>query len=205
MPSEPPLLPPAYQPPAYPDNATMQWVRDDEHLRLLSIFHYIVGGLAILFSSFFIFHVVFGIMMLHNTGPFGQMFPPGALATPVPTASPGGAADASDDPTPTPHPAHQRAKYGNEPPASFGYFVIGIGSFAVLAGWTMGALLIYSGRCLARRKRRVFSMVVAGISCLQVPFGTVLGVFTLIVLQRPSVLAFYAAAAAGPKPTPPPA
>ena len=30
-------------------------------------------------------------------------------------------------------------------------------------------------------------MVIAGISCLFVPYGTILGVFTFIVLQRSSV------------------
>jgi len=30
-------------------------------------------------------------------------------------------------------------------------------------------------------------MVIAGIECLFMPFGTVLGVFTLVVLVRPSV------------------
>ena len=201
MPPEPPLLPPAYPPPVYPDAATMQWVRDGEHLRLLSIFHYIVGGLAILFSSLFIFHVVFGIMLLHNAGPFGRpLIPSSAVSAPAPTASPAGTADKSDEPTPTPRQDYRRAGSANEPPAFLGYFLVGIGSFAVLAGWTLGALLVYSGRCLACRTRRVFSMVMGGISCVQVPFGTILGVFTLVVLQRPSVKALYAAAANGPTP-----
>jgi len=38
---------------------------DDEHLRLLSIFHYIVGGLAALFSFFPLIYAVFGAFMLY--------------------------------------------------------------------------------------------------------------------------------------------
>jgi hypothetical protein len=38
---------------------------DQEHLRLLSIFHYIVGGLAALFSLFPLLYAAFGWFMLY--------------------------------------------------------------------------------------------------------------------------------------------
>jgi hypothetical protein len=38
---------------------------DEEHLRLLSIFHYIVGGLATLFSFFPLIYAAFGAFMLY--------------------------------------------------------------------------------------------------------------------------------------------
>ena len=50
---------------------------------------------------------------------------------------------------------------------------------------------ILSGIFLTKRKNRMFSLVVAGLDCLQVPFGTLLGVFTIIVLVRPSVVELY--------------
>jgi len=37
---------------------------DLEHLRLLSIFHYVVAGIIVAFSSVFIIHIIIGIMML---------------------------------------------------------------------------------------------------------------------------------------------
>lgn len=40
---------------------------------------------------------------------------------------------------------------------------------------------------LRARKNRTFCLVVAGFNCLHVPLGTVLGVFTLVVLSRRSV------------------
>jgi hypothetical protein len=40
---------------------------------------------------------------------------------------------------------------------------------------------------LLKRKFRMFSLVVAGLDCVQIPFGTVLGVFTLVILLRDSV------------------
>lgn len=55
------------------------------------------------------------------------------------------------------------------------------------------ALVIYSGRCLAGHRNRMLSLVVAGISCLNVPLGMALGIFTMIVLLRPTVQALYEA------------
>jgi len=43
-------------------------------------------------------------------------------------------------------------------------------------------------------------MIVAGITCLSVPIGTVLGVFTLLVLSRPSVKQMFAHNAAAQQP-----
>ena len=47
------------------------------------------------------------------------------------------------------------------------------------------------GRGLAQRKRYMFCLVVACVECLFMPFGTVLGVFTIIVLSRDSVKALF--------------
>lgn len=54
-------------------------------------------------------------------------------------------------------------------------------------------LNLISGLCLLARKGRTFSLVVAGINCLHLPFGTVLGVFTIVVLSRDSVRELFAA------------
>ena len=56
------------------------------------------------------------------------------------------------------------------------------------------ALNVTSGFCLWKRKARLFSLVVAGINCLQIPIGTGIGVFTFIVLMRDSVRGIYARA-----------
>jgi hypothetical protein len=50
---------------------------------------------------------------------------------------------------------------------------------------------VLSGIFLMARKYRVFSLVVAALDCLQIPFGTVLGVFTIVVLVRESVIELY--------------
>jgi hypothetical protein len=45
---------------------------DAEHLNLLSIFYYIVGGLVVIMSCMFIAFVVMGMDMLDRAGPNGQ-------------------------------------------------------------------------------------------------------------------------------------
>ncbi len=56
-------------------------------------------------------------------------------------------------------------------------------------------LNLLSGIYLRARRHRTFSTVVGAINCLHLPLGTVLGVFTLVVLSRPSVRALYDAQA----------
>jgi hypothetical protein len=74
------------------------------------------------------------------------------------------------------------------PPPEFmvWFFVFfGFAIFSIMVG--VGALKFITYRRLKQRRSRVFCMVVAGLSCVGVPYGTLLGVFTFIVLGRPSV------------------
>ena len=52
---------------------------------------------------------------------------------------------------------------------------------------TLAALIFATGRCIARRRRYMFCLVMAGVECTFMPMGTVLGIFTIIVLIRESV------------------
>lgn len=53
--------------------------------------------------------------------------------------------------------------------------------------WTLGLLLFLAAGRLRKRRGHTFCTVVAGLSCVLMPFGTILGVLTLIVLSRQSV------------------
>jgi hypothetical protein len=86
--------------------------------------------------------------------------------------------------------------HGEPFPPEVGWMFIAIGSVAMLVGWTVGILVIYSGRCIRSRRHWVFSLIMAGVICISVPLGTVLGVFTFIVLLRESVKPIYARSAA---------
>jgi len=80
------------------------------------------------------------------------------------------------------------------PPAILGYLFTGICEVVLLLGWSFSACLAMTGRYLSQRRHRVFCLVIAGINCLFLPYGTVLGVFTFMVLMRPTVQALFAGA-----------
>jgi hypothetical protein len=123
--------------------------QDNEHLRLLSIFHYIVGGLAALFSFFPLFYVGMGWLMLYA--------------------------------------AHQPAKPGESPPPeAVGWILIAFGILMALASFAFAFFIFLAGRALAKRRRYWFAFVIACVECIFMPFGTILGVFTIIVLSRES-------------------
>lgn len=145
-----------HQQPAPPNN-------DAEHLRLLSIFHYVCAAIVAVFSSMFLLHVAMGISILQGDGLFVKPFNQGG-----------------------------RGPFGGDEKVVGSMFVVA-GGMTVLAGWTFAAFLALAGRFLAARRRRVFCIVIAALACAFTPFGTVLGVFTLIVLMRPSVQAMFEA------------
>lgn len=93
------------------------------------------------------------------------------------------------------------------PAQAFGAIFATIGGLLVLAGWTLAACVFMAGRSLAARKRYSFCFVVDAIACVFFPIGTVLGVLSILVLQRPSVRALFRggeALAAGPETIPQP-
>jgi len=129
---------------------------DLDHLRMLSIFHFVIAGLAIVGLGFLGLHYAF--MHTFMTNP--EMW--------------------------------KNQKGGGPPPeqffAIFKWFYIVFGALLVAGG----VANLLSGLFLRKRTNRVFSLIVAGVDCLQFPFGTALGVFTFIVLLRDSVREIYA-------------
>ncbi len=73
---------------------------------------------------------------------------------------------------------------GKGPPELFGWFFVVIAAGAILLGLTFTGLLIAAGYYMGQHKGHQFCLIVAGISCLFVPFGTVLGVLSIITLTR---------------------
>ena len=68
-----------------------------------------------------------------------------------------------------------------------GWFFVALASLFILSGWAFAFCLAVAGRFLAQQRNYTYCIVIAGISCLFVPFGTVLGIFTILVLLRESV------------------
>jgi hypothetical protein len=77
------------------------------------------------------------------------------------------------------------------PPPLFGWMFLGAGLFMIVAGMTLSICTILSGKKLASREGYWFSFVVACVQCMFMPLGTVLGVLTIVVLQRESVKNMY--------------
>jgi len=80
------------------------------------------------------------------------------------------------------------AKAGEQPPPTFAgwiFIVVGLVFFCVAVSFAIAKFYVAS--CIKGRKARTFCLVVAAIGCLEVPYGTVLGVFTFLVLERDSI------------------
>jgi uncharacterized RDD family membrane protein YckC len=78
-----------------------------------------------------------------------------------------------------------------------------MGWVAVALGWTIACVLVHAGRSIDRRRRLRWCQAVAAVSTLCFPFGTGLGIFTLILLGKPHVRAQFGEDTA-PPPAPPP-
>lgn len=84
----------------------------------------------------------------------------------------------------------------NEIPAFMGWFFVVFSSLFILSGWALAAVIAMAGTRLRARRSRTFCLVVAGLSCMLMPFGTILGVFTIVVLMKDSVKPLFAPAPA---------
>jgi hypothetical protein len=123
--------------------------QDEQYLKLLSVFHYVVGGITALGACIPIIHLSIGIAILT-----------GAI---------------------------------EDAPVFVGLLLVALAIVAMIFGWTLAVCIIIAGRFLAKRTHYMFCLVTAAISCILFPFGTVLGVFTIIVLLRSSVKALFTA------------
>ena len=82
----------------------------------------------------------------------------------------------------------------------FVWFFVALGG-AIACVSLVGAVCNFlSARWLRAKTHRTFSLVVAAITCINIPLGTVLGVFTFIILAKPEALEMYDEAARGAAP-----
>ena len=127
---------------------------NSQYLTVISILHYVLGGLTGAFSLMSLIYIGIGLSVISSdTIPsdpeFEGMFP------------------------------------------EFGWIFLVIGLIFLVVGLTFSTCLIISGRSLAKRKRYWFSFAIACIECLSVPLGTVLGIFTIVLLSQDSVKSLY--------------
>jgi hypothetical protein len=126
---------------------------DEEHLRLLSLFHFIKGGITAAFSLLGLLYFLFlGFLMK-----MGNRFN-------MPSYS-----------------------YTEEFPVEFMSYIFMIGGVIVLLILLSGILQLVSGYYLKRKEYHLFSFIIGIIEILEIPYGTILGLMTLIVLSRDSI------------------
>ena len=77
---------------------------------------------------------------------------------------------------------------GVQTPAFIGWIIEGVGIGLFFVTLALAAAKFRAAICIKRRKSRTFCMVMAGISCIAIPYGTILGVLTFMVFSRPSVM-----------------
>src|SRR5690349_18062598 len=71
-------------------------------------------------------------------------------------------------------------------PRLMGFIFLGLGVGVLFVGLTATFLTFLTGRSLRDRRRHMFCLIIAALSCLQIPWGTAIGVCTFMVLNRPS-------------------
>lgn len=77
-------------------------------------------------------------------------------------------------------------------PRLFGWIFVAVGLslFVFLAG--NAVLKLSAARAIGQRRMHTFCLVAAALTTLGIPWGTVLGVLSFVVLERPSVKALFA-------------
>lgn len=132
---------------------------NERYLNLLSIFHFIVAGIAGLFACIPIIHLAYGFTVVNEMPLFQSpdmvskdMFSPSSL---IPLL-----------------------------------FIILPAAFIAL-GWTFAIALGLTGYFIRKRQWHTYCLVISGIETIFTPFGTVLGIFTIILLAKPSVKALF--------------
>jgi hypothetical protein len=139
-----------------------------EQVRLLSIFHYVLGGIGYVVSLLPCIHLAIGIFFLVAPEETFQ-------APPNRSAAEAGESEQTNSVAPVaPFPAKL-----------FGLIFTSIAGLVILGGLVFSTCLVLAGRHLAALRSHTFCLVMAGIECLFMPFGTALGIFTILTLVKP--------------------
>jgi hypothetical protein len=86
------------------------------------------------------------------------------------------------------HTPATMGKPGEPPPAFVGWIFAAIGLVVFLLAMGVALARFWAARCVNQRKSRIYCMVIAGLGCLEFPYGTVLGILSFMVLGRESVV-----------------
>lgn len=124
---------------------------DISYLNLLSLFHFIVAGIAGLFSCLPLVNLLIGIPTLR--------YVPYALS---------------------------QGEYFSQYTLTPLMFILLPTGMAVI-GWMFAIAVALNGYYIKNRKWLKYCMIMSGIETIFTPFGTALGVFTIILLTKPNI------------------
>jgi hypothetical protein len=132
--------------------------KDKDHVLLLSIFYFILAGLGVLYLVFLVFHYAMMHAVFSNPHMWDQM----------------------------------KDKNGNPVQMPFNptdFFKIFVWFYVFMGAWGIVSIILnlVAGLKLRQWQSRTFVLVVAGFNCINIPLGTVLGVFTIVILTRESM------------------
>jgi len=125
---------------------------DNEHLRLLTVFHYVNAGLLLMISSVFLLYALMALFMI-----LASFSAPGSQG----------------------------------PPLIVGTMMMIITLIPVAFTWSLAAANVWAGRQITNRQNHLRCLIVSAVNCMNIPFGTILGVCSILVLARDSVKSKY--------------
>lgn len=148
----------------------------EERLRLLSIGYYVSGAVGVIMVSFAILHFLIFTTFAFMPEKFFEQGQDGKNSQTQVEAT----------------PDHPKSNHQDIRVVQIAFRVVSaIIGLVILSGWILGGLTIYAGRCIAKRQKRTFVLIMAGINCIWIPFGTLLGVVTFMALQNDAIRKLY--------------
>jgi hypothetical protein len=157
-----------------------------EQVRLLSIFHYVLAGTGYLFSLLPCIHLAIGIFFLVAPEEIFHVPPP---SSGVGEGDSGGTTPGEPVSPVPPFPAKL-----------LGLIFTSVAVFVIVGGLIFSTCLVIAARRLAALRSHTYCLVMAGIECLFMPFGTVLGIFTILTLVKPEARRLFGEPVAGASP-----
>jgi hypothetical protein len=73
---------------------------------------------------------------------------------------------------------------GDPAPRVFALIFIILSTLIILAGWTLAVLIFIAGNKIRNRQSYNYCMIIAFIECLLLPLGPILGIYTIITLNK---------------------
>ena len=71
------------------------------------------------------------------------------------------------------------------PQQELGQLIVVLAGGMILLGWVHASVIFVMGRWIAQRRRHALLLVISGMNCVYIPFGTLVSIWTIIVLSRP--------------------